>query len=196
MELLALWTATFDQPPTALRSSRELLASALAWQLQERKFGGLNGSHQRKLRVLARAQERGKRSELNCRRHRPIFAPGTVISKQWRGAEHVVTVLAEGYQHQGTVYGSLSPRGPRDNRHALERPGFLRPAQGARTPSGGAAMTASNAAIRWCAVYTRKSSEEGLEQQFNSLHAQREAAEAYIKSQRHEGWRLLAEEIR
>src|SRR5260370_30198211 len=53
-------------------------------------------------------------------------------------------------------------------------------------------MTANKAAIRWCAVYTRKSSEEGLEQQFNSLHAQREAAEAYIKSQRHEGWRLLA----
>jgi site-specific DNA recombinase len=54
-------------------------------------------------------------------------------------------------------------------------------------------MTANKAAIRWCAVYTRKSSEEGLEQQFNSLHAQREAAEAYIKSQRHEGWRLLAD---
>src|SRR6202045_2595526 len=54
------------------------------------------------------------------------------------------------------------------------------------------AMTANKAAIRWCAVYTRKSSEEGLEQQFNSLHAQCEAAEAYIKSQRHEGWRLLA----
>ena len=54
-------------------------------------------------------------------------------------------------------------------------------------------MTANRAAIRWCAVYTRKSSEEGLEQQFNSLHAQREAGEAYIKSQRHEGWRLLAE---
>ena len=54
-------------------------------------------------------------------------------------------------------------------------------------------MTGNKAAIRWCSVYTRKSSEEGLEQQFNSLHAQREAAEAYIKSQRHEGWRLLGE---
>src|SRR5256886_8021542 len=39
-----------------------------------------------------------------------------------------------------------------------------------------------------CAIYTRKSSEEGLEQDFNSLHAQREACEAYIKSQKHEGW--------
>ena len=42
-----------------------------------------------------------------------------------------------------------------------------------------------------CAVYTRKSSEEGLEQDFNSLHAQREACEAYISSQRHEGWTLV-----
>ena len=42
-----------------------------------------------------------------------------------------------------------------------------------------------------CAVYTRKSTEEGLEQDFNSLHAQREACEAYIKSQQHEGWRMV-----
>lgn len=45
--------------------------------------------------------------------------------------------------------------------------------------------------LRRCAIYTRKSSEEGLEQAFNSLHAQREACEAYIKSQAHEGWRLV-----
>ena len=42
-----------------------------------------------------------------------------------------------------------------------------------------------------CAIYTRKSSEEGLDQDFNSLHAQREACEAYIASQKHEGWRLV-----
>ena len=53
-------------------------------------------------------------------------------------------------------------------------------------------MMAGKAAIRWCAVYTRKSSDDGLQQEFNSLHAQREAAAAYIKSQQHEGWRLLA----
>ena len=47
------------------------------------------------------------------------------------------------------------------------------------------------APIRRCAVYTRKSSEEGLEQSFNSLHAQREACEAYIRSQAHEGWKLV-----
>ena len=47
--------------------------------------------------------------------------------------------------------------------------------------------------ITRCAVYTRKSTEEGLEQEFNSLDAQREAGSAYILSQRHEGWTEVAE---
>lgn len=42
-----------------------------------------------------------------------------------------------------------------------------------------------------CAIYTRKSTEEGLEQEFNSLDAQRESAEAYIKSQQHQGWQCI-----
>ena len=45
-----------------------------------------------------------------------------------------------------------------------------------------------------CAVYTRKSTEAGLEQEFNSLHAQREACVAYINSQKHEGWSCLPDE--
>ena len=52
-------------------------------------------------------------------------------------------------------------------------------------------MERDKAAVRRCAVYTRKSSEEGLEQDFNSLHAQREACEAFIKSQQGEGWKLI-----
>ena len=48
----------------------------------------------------------------------------------------------------------------------------------------------SKPALR-CAIYTRVSSDQGLEQDFNSLDAQREAAEAYIKSQAHEGWKLI-----
>src|SRR5713226_276799 len=64
--------------------------------------------------------------------------------------------------------------------HALVGAALFRPATTAQV------MTT----LRRCAVYTRKSSEEGLEQAFNSLHAQREACEAYIKSQAHEGWRL------
>jgi hypothetical protein len=52
-------------------------------------------------------------------------------------------------------------------------------------------MEQSKSKTRRCAVYTRKSSEEGLEQNFNSLHAQREACEAFIKSQASEGWKLV-----
>ena len=44
-----------------------------------------------------------------------------------------------------------------------------------------------------CAIYTRKSSDDGLEQEFNSLDAQREACEAYVTSQRHAGWIALPE---
>src|SRR4030088_34410 len=53
------------------------------------------------------------------------------------------------------------------------------------------ATTRRNGAVR-CAIYTRKSSEEGLEQEVNSLQAQREACEAFINSQRHEGWVCLS----
>jgi site-specific DNA recombinase len=52
-------------------------------------------------------------------------------------------------------------------------------------------MNVPKSRILRCAVYTRKSTEEGLEQAFNSLHAQREACEAYVKSQAGEGWTLI-----
>src|SRR5207237_6272042 len=44
-----------------------------------------------------------------------------------------------------------------------------------------------------CAIYTRKSTDDGLDQDFNSLDAQREAGESYIASQRHENWSVMAE---
>src|SRR6266478_342904 len=53
-----------------------------------------------------------------------------------------------------------------------------------------AAMPRGDPSRKRCAIYTRKSSEEGLEQEFNSLQAQSEACEAYIRSQHHEGWVL------
>ena len=53
-------------------------------------------------------------------------------------------------------------------------------------------MTDKPAKLVRCAIYTRKSTEHGLELEFNSLHAQREACEAYIKSQIHEGWTALS----
>jgi len=55
-------------------------------------------------------------------------------------------------------------------------------------------VPASSPAVVRCAIYTRKSTEEGLDQNFNSLDAQRESAEAYILSQKNEGWITLAEQ--
>jgi site-specific DNA recombinase len=63
----------------------------------------------------------------------------------------------------------------------------LRNGSGKQNDDGAALPTK---AVR-CAIYTRKSTDEGLQQEFNSLDAQREAGEAYILSQRHEGWQLL-----
>jgi site-specific DNA recombinase len=62
------------------------------------------------------------------------------------------------------------------------------PRSAANVPTG----PAENRVVR-CAIYTRKSTEEGLQQEFNSLDAQREAAEAYIASQRGEGWQVGTE---
>src|SRR4051794_3448748 len=78
---------------------------------------------------------------------------------------------------------------PFHHRHALERAALLRARQG--EAGGGGAMIKTTGQRRRCAIYTRVSTDHGLEQDFNSLDAQREAAEAYIKSQAHEGWLLV-----
>jgi site-specific DNA recombinase len=58
-------------------------------------------------------------------------------------------------------------------------------------PSAVDNMNGSPKKVFRCAIYTRKSTEHNLDLEFNSLDAQREACEAYIKSQAHEGWRLV-----
>src|SRR3984893_2118864 len=87
-----------------------------------------------------------------------------------------------------------------DHWRPLVRPAVLRPQGSGRwtlpQPREQAMARADHAraglTVR-CAIYTRKSSDEGLEQEFNSLDAQREACEAYIVSQRHAGWVALAD---
>src|SRR5919107_337479 len=76
---------------------------------------------------------------------------------------------------------------PRDHRHPVVRAAVLRPAQDRERRMS---RHGAKPKVR-CAVYTRKSSEEGLELAFNSHDAQREACAAYIDSQRHEGWVAL-----
>ena len=113
--------------------------------------------------------------------------------REWNGRTHTVTVEEDGFTYAGRSYRSLSAiarditgarwSGPRffglSNEEALQV--SRRSAVGAKK---------SSRKLR-CAIYTRKSTEEGLEQDFNSLDAQREACEAFIASQKHEGWVAL-----
>src|SRR6201997_1314500 len=79
--------------------------------------------------------------------------------------------------------------GLRDHRHALERAEVLRPARQA-IEKVLTMKTRSTKVVR-CAIYTRVSTDQGLEQDFNSLDAQDEASQAYIRSQAHAGWTRL-----
>jgi DNA invertase Pin-like site-specific DNA recombinase len=79
-------------------------------------------------------------------------------------------------------------------RHSSANKPASTPSAAGRIGAGAASNQGTNASPRQklrCAIYTRKSSEEGLEQSFNSLHAQRDACEAFVASQKHEGWMLL-----
>src|SRR4029077_10021798 len=84
---------------------------------------------------------------------------------------------------------------PDHHRRQLERTKVLWPSgrrgqEGWQATEWGCGVNGRPKTIR-CAIYTRKSTEHNLDLEFNSLHAQREACEAYIKSQAHEGWRLV-----
>jgi len=89
----------------------------------------------------------------------------------------------------------MSPRAAkvRSGKAAASRSDQARAGAGGRAGAVRAGAVRAGAGEVRCAIYTRKSSEEGLEQDFNSLHAQREACEAYVASQRHEGWTVLPE---
>jgi hypothetical protein len=94
-------------------------------------------------------------------------------------------VVADGFAWRGKTY--------RSDPHPLERPKVLRPAY--QDIGGGAAMKTAGKPVR-CATYTRVSTEHGLEQDFNSLDAQRDAAQAHIRSQAHAGWTLIRVPLR
>ncbi len=111
--------------------------------------------------------------------------PGTVLTREWNGSIHRVMVVDDGFAWEGCTYDSLSKIASRDNRDQVERPALLRLA---RQESGrGQAMTTAQKSVR-CAIYTRVSTDAGLDQEFNSLDAQYDAASAYIRSQAHARW--------
>jgi len=110
-----------------------------------------------------------------------------VLLREWHGTQHQVIVREDGIVFTGQVV-QVAVRGRLPNYGTKwSGPRFF----GLNRIIRSEAMEQSKPETRRCAVYTRKSSEEGLEQNFNSLHAQREACEAFIKSQASEGWKLV-----
>ena len=179
----------------APRISRDLLVLGLGYKLQEMEHGGLSKGTRRKLQTIAKALRATGRVGAT-----PTLSlkPGARLVREWRGHIHTVTVMEDGFEYAGTSYPSLTKiankitGGHWSGRASL---GWLRPGRDVR--SMGSGMASSEATPRRpakrvrCAIYTRKSSDEGLEQAFNSLDAQREACTAFILSQKHEGWMML-----
>ncbi len=179
----------------APRISRDLLVLALGYRLQEIEHGGLGKATRRKLQTIAKALRTtgrvGPTPSLSLK-------PGARLVREWRGRTHTVTVTEDGFEYAGTSYPSLTKIAKKITGAHWSGPrffGLLQQAPSARSMEG--AMAESEKTPRRstkksrCAIYTRKSTDEGLEQAFNSLDAQREACAAFILSQKHEGWTVL-----
>jgi DNA invertase Pin-like site-specific DNA recombinase len=204
-ELRAEWRRLHRAPCPALLSPN-LLRRGIAHRLQERALGGLSASARRQIASLARSID----GALPEAAPQPVrLRTGTSLLRAWGGRTHTVLVQEDGFEHEGRRYASLSEvartitgahwSGPRF--FGLRNPGppprMVTVAERQRSSSRRLGRDTVHAAPgagptrRRCAIYTRKSSEEGLEQAFNSLDAQRDACEAFVRSQRHEGWVAL-----
>jgi hypothetical protein len=197
--LRTLWRTTFrSSPPTGF--TKDLVARFICWHIQEQAFGGLDPQTAKVLDGLAQNDKPPDRR----------LKAGTVLVREYQGERHTVTVVPGGYVSREGSYASLSTiaraitgtaRAPllRAPHPARSIRGTSQAAcRGSGPPASqlplirtGATVKAPERKVFRCAIYTRKSTEHNLDLEFNSLDALREACEAYIKSQAHEGWRLI-----
>jgi hypothetical protein len=171
-ELQGKWRVMFgEHAPNASRGNLEL---RIGYRIQELAYGGIkpvDAPH------AGRAGGRGRLGRAGAADRGspppdPRHQAGARVAGRGTGRHRADRRL----RMAGAALQVALGRGARDHRQSLERVEVLRtgPWRGERR-------------LR-CAIYTRKSSEEGLDMEFNSLDAQREACEAYIASQRAEGW--------
>ena len=185
-ELRQAWAAAWEAPPPK-GARRRLLMLGIAWQWQAELYGGFSRSAERRLALLEAEHRQSGAATPN--RHQP--SPGGAQARQPADPD-LEGGPARGRGHRGRLslarreLGLALRRRPRDHRHPPQRARLLRPARWRRAVNQSIPSRQGR-----CAIYTRKSTEEGLEQAFNSLDAQREACEAYILSQKHEGWTTL-----
>ena len=104
-ELKRLWRELFDAEPPGF--NRGYLESRLAYRLQELAFGGLKPETVRRLEVLGEQLDGGEIAKRRVRHDRKLLV-GTRLVRVWQNVEHVVTVLAAGFEYEGRPYRSLS----------------------------------------------------------------------------------------
>jgi hypothetical protein len=92
------------EPPPKIRSST-FLRQLIGWNIQEDAVGGLDGETRRTLQTIATALEKDGNYQPKVR-HR--LTTGVVLTREWKGAMHRVTVVSGGFQHAGRQYKSLS----------------------------------------------------------------------------------------
>jgi hypothetical protein len=104
-DLKAQWRELFETEPPPF--NRRYLENRLAYRIQELAYGGLKPETLRRLEALGEQFDSGNITTRRIRHDaRPIA--GMRLVREWRGVEHTVTVLAEGYEWQGRPYRSLS----------------------------------------------------------------------------------------
>ena len=167
---------------------------AIAWKIQVKALGGLTAAEKRRLiRIANDAKAQGGPSKNSTIHVKPGLRAGPRMARPrpmtcWclkKGSNGTASAGARFLRSLGRSPGRRGPARASSDYSADTNS----PAEGIR-PMGSSAYR--QPVIR-CAIYTRKSSDEGLEQEFNSLDAQREACEAYVLSQKHEGWVCLPE---
>ena len=106
-ELKRQWRDLFETEPPPY--NRRYLESRLAYRIQELTYGGLKPETIARLEALGEELDGGDRARSRKRAdHRDKPITGTRLLREWKGIEHAVTVLAEGYEWQGRPYRSLS----------------------------------------------------------------------------------------
>ena len=191
--LRARWQSVLQRPaPDHL--PRHLLFAIIAYRIQADRFGDLD-HETRQLLDRTGAKESG--AAMSARlvtfdQKRTELTPGTVLVREWDRRSQRVMVMSDGFAWNGQTYDSLSKVAFAITGTKWNGPRFfgLRDKEDRSARRGSVMKPASIKPVR-CAIYTRVSTEHGLDQEFNSLDAQYDAASAYIKSQAHAGWALI-----
>jgi len=203
------WTATVGQPPR-IGASRELLALAFAWWLQERQYGGLKPAVERKLLSLAKVRRR--KSGPGAVDPATTFRSGTVIVKgvgrppaRCHGAGARLQLRGQELPQPGDprqldlpgvsaeIVDAAQPVAdrPRDNQDAVERARLFRPAQTANCPHGDQRRSELKRRFGGAPYTPASHRRRGWSRNSIPCMPSGKRVRSYIKSHQHEGWRLV-----